>query len=379
MAIFLYILALAVVVVGCKKHENMRQLHSPHQAQETQNNESQNDGRSYSVDGSEQAYSYDGGGQKMVQPKLEQSCFSFFLEFLYFKAIQDGLKYAQLVPQTPSYTPISSPIDQTFKYSPGSRIGISFILPNNKDGEIRLNWMYYYSHPHHADVETTNFSVLAVSSLPTYGIPQNQLVDSVVGKWRLIINAFELDFNVPLQLSKRFRLSPAGGIKAGFIDQHIQVDYADFQIIQPTANTPQEIKGKSHMWGVGPLLGLEGKILLPSDYGVFFKGSAAALAGRFRLSTSYKDFLLAPAGAKLKVTDHKWRVSVVEQFQAGLDKTWKIKRQTKIPMEVEIALGWEVQVWTRQMRLNMFDTFVEPSDGSDLTLYGPFARFGMRF
>jgi hypothetical protein len=374
MAFFRYILTLAFVMAGCKKHESIRHLQSPHYNKETQRKEENK--IHYSTD------------NEITENTIEfstknQDRYSFFLDFLYFKAIQDGLKYAQWVNQNPTFHPISSSIDQPFNYSPGSRISFSYILPNNKDGEIRINWMYYYAHPNNVHATSNNFSILAVLALPIYGINQNNLVDAVQGKWRLIINAFDLDFKIPLHLAKRFILSPSGGIKAGFVTQHIDVHYSNFQIFQQAANTPQHVKAKSHMWGIGPLIGLEGDILLPSDFSIFFNGGIAGLAGKFRLTTAYTDFLSgsseAPENAKLKITDHKWRISAVEQLSAGIAKKWSIQRTNKLPIKIEFALGWEVQIWTRQMRLSMFDTFVEPSDGSDLTLYGPFARWGMRF
>lgn len=370
MTFFISILLLLVLMLGCNKQNNIQDLDTS----KTQETEILNDEKKSSALDQE---NYDPFN------KINRKRVSFTVDYLYFKAIQDGLKYAQWVDQDQTFRPISSSIDQPFNYSSGSRIGVSYILPNSKDGELRANWMYYYAQPHTVHATSDNFSILAILALPTYGINQNNLVETVEGKWRMLINAFELDFKIPLHLAKRLIFSPSAGIKFGFISQHIDVHYSNFQIFQPNANTPQHIKAKSHMWGIGPLVGLAGKFLLPRNYTLFFTGGVAGLAGKFRLTTDYTDFLSggngAPENAKLKITDHKWRVSVVEQLTTGFDKTWSIKRTNKTPIEMGLSLGWEVQVWTRQMRLNMFDTFVEPSDGSDLTLYGPFARWEMRF
>lgn len=306
--------------------------------------------------------------------------FGIAAEFLYFKAIEDELKYAQWTPQAPSYNPTSYPLDQHFSFSPGSRVWLTYSLPTKQ--EIRLNWMYYHSDPRSLSKDSTDFSILAVLALPTYGITQNQLVNHVHGRWTLNINAFDLDVKLPLHLRKSFTLSPSGGIKLGFVNQHISVSYSDFNTsLQPLANTPQHIKGKNNMWGLGPMVGLEGKFHLPCQFGIFFYGGVAGLAGRFTLRTTYTNFLLAPPSASLTLKEHQWRVSVVEQLTAGLDKIWTFCtcRANNKKIDFEIAAGWEVQVWTRQFRLNLFDSFVEPAEGADLTLYGPFARAAIYF
>lgn len=304
-------------------------------------------------------------------------------EFLYFKAIQDGLRYALYLPQDNPFNPQAHPLDQHFDYAPGVRVTANYVLPTCEQQEFRLNWMYYRTKPEDLQVSSGNNSILAVLAVPSASLTPNLQCREVKGDWNLTLNAFELDFKVPLHLSKRFMLSPSGGMKLGFVDQTVAVHYDDFLVPVQTDNTPTHIKGESKMWGLGPLLGLEGRVILPCDFGVFFSGGIAALAGRFSLETTYSDFLPGatnpPGESKVSVNNHEWRVSVVEQIKVGLDKRWCWRTACGHEMNLEIAAGWEVQVWTRQLRLNLFDSFVAPSAIEDLTLYGPFAKIGINF
>jgi hypothetical protein len=310
--------------------------------------------------------------------KYKKPIWTVFGEWLYFKATEDSLKYAQKTPQNPTFTPTSKPLYQDFDYRSGLRVGLAFQFAGS-NAELGVEWMWYAPEIPTTRAHSDNFGILAVLALPAYGIDQNSQASKMKGKWMLKMNAIDIDLKMPLHLMKWFILSPFGGVKIGFVDQHVRVKYSGFEIFQPGANTPQLVRGTNNMWGAGPMIGLDLKFLFPCHLDFFFTGSIAGLCGEFDLKTSYKDFLNAPTGAKLEVEEHEFRVSVVDQLRAGFEARWPIRKRSKDILELSIAAGWEVQVWTRQFRLNMFDSFVEPSDDASLTLYGPFVRGQIRF
>jgi hypothetical protein len=244
--------------------------------------------------------------------------------------------------------------------------------------------MYYHSHPETRSKNTSDHSVLAVLSLPTYGITENQLANSVKGHWMVNMNSFDFDVAIPLCLARCFELTPFGGLKLGFVDEHVSAHYKDFidvseEFLFQPANTPLAIRAKSKMWGLGPMVGLDGRVSLPSDFGVFFSASVAPLAGRFKLRTVYSQMLNTIPEATVTVKDKIWRLSIVEQLKAGIDKRWTFCMCNNKEISIDFALGWEIQIWTNQWRVNMFDSFVEPTAGEDLSLYGPFAKLGVWF
>ena len=303
---------------------------------------------------------------------------TFYGDYLYMKAIQDGLKYAQLVPQNSTITPISRSLEQKFDYNSGFRIGTSYSLPH-KRWDLDLNWMSFNSSPNAVTAKSHNHGILAAVALPVYALTQNSLVNYVRGKWEMDLNTVELDLQIHLSLGKKFTLTPLGGVKAGWVDQEVKVRYEDFLIVQPTANTPQRMKGHNNMWGVGPMIGIDARFILPADFGIFFTWKVSALAGSFSLKSTYKDFLHTSSHAKLVLKSSERRLAMVQELQAGMNKIWSITRKGRVRSRIQIAAGWETQIWSRQWRLNLFDTFIEPSDGADLTLYGLFARAGVSF
>lgn len=310
--------------------------------------------------------------------KCNKPIFSLYGEWLYFKAIEDSLKYAQTTPQNPTFTPKSHSVEQPFDYTSGFRIGIGYRLPRN-NWEISADWMQYHTHNPKGNKKSDDFGILAVMVIPTYGIPQNSQVDSAVGKWSLEVDSVDLKLNMPLHISKRFIMTPSGGVMAGLVNQKIDVRYGDFLIVQQGADTPQRVVGKNNMWGIGPMIGLDAKFQFMDQLGLFFSGNLSALCGQFKLKTVYEDFLNAPEQSTLTISNKQNRVSLVEQMRAGIEWDWQIGKTGHKWMEINISAGWEVQVWTRQLRLNMFDTFVDPSNGADLTFYGPFIKGEIRF
>jgi hypothetical protein len=303
---------------------------------------------------------------------------TIFGEWLYFKATEDSLKYAQTTPQNPTFTPISKPVYQNFDYSSGTRLGIGFQFAGS-NAELGAEWMWYAPEVETTRTNSSDYSILAVLSLPAYGIDQNSQANEMNGKWMLKMNSIDLNLKMPIHFVKWLVFTPYGGVKAGFVDQNIRVRYGGFELFQPSANTPQIIRGQNNMWGVGPLIGLDLRFLIPCHLDIFFTGSIAGLCGEFDLVATYKDFLNAPSEAKLKVEEHQFRVSMIDQLRAGFEIKWPIRKRSKDVAELSVSAGWEVQVWTRQFRLNMFNSFVEPSDDANLTLYGPFVRGQLRF
>jgi hypothetical protein len=299
--------------------------------------------------------------------------YGVFAEALYFKAIEDSLKYAERFPQNATFTPQTSGIDQKFSYEPGFRVGV--VVPIHYDQwQLKMTWMSLESRPPARHAYSNDFSIFASLDIPDWGASGNSFVQKMTGRWKLGMNVVDLRFQRLFSPSKGFYVAPSGGVMSGFIDQSIRVHYQSFRIDFPQDNTPLKLLGRSNMWSVGPVMGVDFGCRLPGDFSLFFNGSIACLAGIFSLETKYEEFINAPPGSEVKIKDSDRRVFIVEQFQSGLRKKWMGRR-----FAVELVIGWELQVWSRQMRLKWFSSFAEPPDPSDLSLYGPFFRAMVRF
>jgi hypothetical protein len=293
-------------------------------------------------------------------------------DFLFFKAIEDSLNYAEKLPQNSTFSPKVKSVGQRFDYEPGYRVGAVY---SNNPWKFTMMWMHYDISPSSRQASESDFGLLATLATPVWGALGNSLVSQVKGHWKLQMNALDILLARVLCFNK-FSFTPLSGIKAALIEQKIHTQYKNFQIDFPDEVSPSKVTGKSSFWGVGPTLGIELNYFIAKKFSIFFNGQLSFLAGNFNTKTLYQEFEpdVTPPDSEIDIKNSETRISAVEQIQAGIDKVWSAKRAF-----IEIALGWEIQVWQKQMRLNYFSTFVSPPSGSDLTLYGPFLRLRVSF
>jgi len=302
--------------------------------------------------------------------------FSLFGDVLYFKMTEGSINYAELVPQNATYTPTVKSISQEFDYKPGFRIGACGAI-GSELWNIKATWMYYRASPRSRKASRTGFGILATLSTPVWGSQGNSQVNKVKGKWSLLMNAADLDIQRIFKF-KGFSIASIAGIKLGFIDQKINIHYGEFLDEFPDVVTPRTVEAKSSFWGIGPLLGVELGYLVSKRFKFFILGAVSCLPGNIQTKTFYKDFstqaIDTPEYSVIKIEDSKTLVSIFEQFQLGINQQWTFKK-----MKLEAAVGWEIQVWQRQMQINAFSTFISQSNNEDLSLYGPFLKIKINF
>ena len=308
--------------------------------------------------------------------QVKENHFSLFGDVLYFKAIEDSIKYAEHIPQNQTFTPTVKSISQDFEYNPGFRVGVNGAF-DHELWNVRATWMHYRARPQSKHASTTDFGLLATFAVPVWGSLGNSQVNKVKGNWNLLINAIDLDVRRMFNI-KGFSITPIAGIKGGLIEQKVNIHYGEFLLDFPLLVPPRTIEGKISFWGVGPLLGIELGYLLNNQFKFFALGTISYLTGGIDTKTLYRDFstqnILPPENSQVKIEDSKMTVSIFEQLQLGMDKRWIFKRWA-----LELAIGWEVQIWGKQLKLNSMGTFITPPDSGDLSLYGPFLRAKIDF
>lgn len=289
------------------------------------------------------------------------------VEFLYFKAIEDTLRYAEKIPQSPTAQPVYHSIEQEWAYDPGVRASLSFAI--GPDWEIAGVWTYIRpTPPSVSDYDDFN-SIFMSLDVPVFNSTGNTQAKYVQGGWRLKMNVWDLELRKPVYLCDSVMLLPVFGVKGCLLDQKMSVTYSQILQTVPLDETPQHVNAKNKVWGVGPEIGLSGKLLMPRLWSFCFRGALASLAGEFDLSTVYSQLLVASSGSTITINDKIFRLFSTWQLQVALSKKWDFD-----PGGLEIVLGWETQVWMRQNRWDFFSTLAHPPEGSDLTLYGPFAK-----
>ncbi len=317
--------------------------------------------------------------KKCPKHECKEKNFEIFGDLLYFKAYEDGLRYAeQFVDPSQNYSYYKE-IEQPFSYELAFRLGFTFPIQCD-DWSISANWMYY--NPTMSSVNKGNansFDMLAGLVIPSAFTDEfNQATESVKGKWALSINSVDVTVNKIFHPVRHWSLTPYAGIKWGLIDQHINVRYGVFATSPNIYDAPpRTVKCLNKMNGIGPLLGFRVLYEFVNHWGIDINGAFSFLYDRFKMRTRYDNFTFSDGSVANFVQDLKrtiHRISFFDQLQISLNKKWVCDS-----VDVHMMLGWEIQVWTQQLHLDWLSTLPNQLVGDDLTLSGPFFRFGICF
>lgn len=299
---------------------------------------------------------------------------SFTLDVLYFKAIEDSLKYGENDSNFSNY-PISDnskTIQQKFKYSPGIRVSLN--LPAYDCWMLGFSYTHFSAIPQTTHAQNNDGALFGSLIAPVYYAPVNENVSNLSGKWTLRLESFDALLKKKIILDNSFLASIFMGLQGCSIHQKVNVNYTFFNP-RPSLASPQSVRGYSSLFGIGPKMGAELKLIFPYAFSFFAKGSFSCILGAFKTTTKYSRPIISNAYDNISLKDNPMRICTVSELQMAFSKWWT----TSNCIDIEFTIGWETQVWSRQMRMNWFNTLSSPPDGSDLTLHGPFANLSIWF
>lgn len=296
---------------------------------------------------------------------------SITLEFLYFKAMMDNLRYGVKYPFQvlhPNY--VIANIEQHFEYDPGGRINLGFTLDDF--WELEVSWTYFNAHPGTTSA-FSNQEIIPLMTSTALGGTGTSTANSLHGKWQMTMNVFNFDFKKPFCIGKTLMFAPILGVQ-GAIFRHVQ--NAEFGGVVPSTfgtPTPTKVGGTNKVWAVGPDVAIEARLLAKRRLDLYMRAAYSAMLGQFSGKTSLQDFL-NPTGANLIIIrDASTRVFSMVQVQAAVSKRWEVGRGL-----IELDLGWETQFWQGINRWDYLSSTVQ-STGGNLMLAGPFFRFSASF
>lgn len=220
-------------------------------------------------------------------------------EFLYWKAYEDGLFYAQSgrgVGST-ALPPAGDDFNGKLKkikpdHKPGYRITLGYGFKHDKE-DIRISYLDYRTHG--KDVTPGQSVVLwAHSYTSTYSKAKH-----ASGEWYCKLRSLEGDFGKAFFLSKHFILRPAGGIKAFRIDQDLKIDYT----YDTSANRLAVWKPKSNVRGIGAKSALETKFFFSKNFSIYAVGAASLLPSKVNatLKQTEDDHMIAHSDDKFNL------------------------------------------------------------------------------
>lgn len=298
---------------------------------------------------------------------------SLYGEFIYLQTIVDDLRFAEKVPQTVNLTPRGSPIVQKNSYDPAVRLGFDVSLGDH--WEIGAQWMYVNVVPKSAHAADSNYGIFASLASNVFGAGGNSYTNSVSGRWHMNMNVVNITLDKALCVGDVLQLRLEAGAQAAFLHQHMHVNYGTFRIDNANASTPRTIRGHTDTWGVGPIIGLETRLLAVKWLDIFILGQYSPMIGFFDYSTAYSDLTNAPAGAKITLHSNNRKMFSMWLLKAAAAKRFDITNSASF----DVMIGWETQLWQRQVRMDFFNTISGARYDSDITLNGPFIRLSANF
>lgn len=241
--------------------------------------------------------------------------------------------------------------DISFDWDFGFRIGAGYNLEYDQ-WDTQFFWTWIRSETHQSQTVFPRFIPLPTEFIhPEFFAADlsNKLSQKAVIHWALLFNTADWELGRCYWVSKGLSFRPFIGLKGGWINQSIRVQYDDLIINDMlTADSGREDL-KNDFWGIGPLGGMNTKWKLrhfsthyPSLFGDF---SIATLWGRWMCTDTYKDTM----GDSVIVNMRKSTLGAL-MFRGFLGVGWDVG-VNKGQSHLAARLGYEMQLWVNQLRL----------------------------
>jgi hypothetical protein len=246
-----------------------------------------------------------------------------------------------------------------FKWDYGFRVGIGYDLIYDQ-WDTQFYWTSYRTEAKH----TIPFASDAIVSAEfDAAFLSDDGPQSIRAKWSLFFNMFDWELGRSFWVSKYLSLRPFIGLKGGWINQPIHVDYFNLAIGSVlTSNSGQEHL-KNNFWGIGPSGGVNTKWNIRTfncqSFGFCGDFSLATMWGTWHCNDKYENTLFATSTVHTKKSTLG---SLMLRGFLGLIWDADIHR-----CRFSTKLGYEMQIWFNQLRLA---TFQVQRLHNDLTLQG---------
>ncbi|WP_404665486.1 Lpg1974 family pore-forming outer membrane protein [Rhabdochlamydiaceae symbiont of Dictyostelium giganteum] len=326
-------------------------------------------------------------------------------EFLYLRAIEEGLDYALL-------SPVQKGSENTFLaggawgsvsriqpgFHAGYRVGASY-APSNGKLQASVQWMHYKL----TSLSSVNVPSPAISPVqPTdiiwpnwalqWGVPNAQ---EALASWNLKMDVVDATMGAQFSPGKVVSVRPFAGFRGASIRQTLAANY--LQVYMNTGastdngetvyNPTYTAMSPTAHWknqGYGIVGGVDTQLMLGQGFSFFCQGTGSLLMGRIHpLFTQDTvglptDGVLPPAQQNMHVTNAQFVTTPVFEAIAGIgyQHDWK-------KVGVDLKLGWEEQFWGNQ---NFMPRFLSQSgsgysfnDSGSLSLGGYSIKATLKF
>lgn len=267
------------------------------------------------------------------------------LEFIYWKAIQEGLNYADTgVAVVPGTSASSGKVHRPdFPWKPGFKVGIGYYLPH--DG-----WDFYanYTWLHSSGTDRASSSIgnMVAIGLTFPGLSsQISQITSARSHWDLQFNSIDLELGRNFYLSRFLAVRPFGGLKFTWQDQEVSNRYRANQVTFGAVTQPGTARSKHHqdVWGVGIRLGGNGNWYFYRSWSIATK---VAFSGVWLDYKNMRKDRFKQNGAPFRVINNIKKdtdaIKAVMELFLGLHGEWWFQNQR---YHLALQGGFDEQLW----------------------------------
>jgi len=295
-------------------------------------------------------------------------------DFLYYKAVSDSSSF--VFKTTPSLdTPNTGNWGGVFVYPDWD---YDFGFRTNIATPVRwgawllsAGWMFFKNTSDKVSVSSPEETLFNQASSPDLNISGNNFVKEANGVWSLHMHLFDLSMKSPIFINHTIHITPKMGIEGSLIRQKLICKYSDFLIQNLAYNdVTSGVSYKNNTWGVGPMLGAEVSLNMPYLFTIKFLSEFSLLFGECKAKTHYNNIPEVDTDIVSNIT----MLFPHTRIQVNLQKEWRFWGCCW-----GFIVGWETQIFSRQLNAHYYSTIVSGSTGSDLMIQGPFFRGTLRF
>lgn len=245
------------------------------------------------------------------------------------------------------------------------RVGLNYRAPNSP-WDIHGNYTTFRTEGENSATAPAGGFLFSTQSHPL----QNHEAQTANADAKLKYDGGNLEVGHNLKLGKNAGLRLFGGLGVASVDRDMTVNYDGISYTQG------QVKSSSSFTGVGPRLGVEGRLNLGSGFSVFGRGAGTLLVGSKRSTLRETD----NNGADVVTDfDYKQRGEMVPALEAAIGVDWQkaISKNAK----VGLSAGYEVQKLFNVTDSLRFSDDIRPGTLSrtngDLSLNGFFVKGGV--
>lgn len=285
----------------------------------------------------------------------------------YFKIISDSSPF--LLKSKKSTDPYSGEIIYPkSNYRPGFELSLKF--PKKiVDWQSEIMWTSIQNIPKETEVHSENYTIFSLPPSPSIASPQGHFSNECKSKSSTKLNVFDWEFNNRIKVRKSLTIIPIIGFEGFFLEQNMKAKYKDILPAGPFELTSC-VHYKNNNWGVGPLIGASISLVFPHKIMFNVSSKLSSLLGASKSVTKFAN-LNAPS-SKYKSNEDK--LFYHSKMQASLSKETIGSR-----FVLKLVVGWETNIFSKQLNEKYYGNATTGQPGSDLTLQGPFFKLCLTY